>query len=359
VLRVVLSHSRKAYSEAVERQTTENFIRALENAFWHFGGVPQTLVLDNLKAAVTRADWFDPELNPKVQSFCQHYGIVALPTKPYTPRHKGKVERGVDYVQENGLKGHQFASLSQENAHLQHWEATVADRRIHGTTRKQVQQVFETAERAALQPLPATRFPCFEEAARTVHRDGHVEVAKAYYSVPPEHLGRRVWVRWDSHLVRIFDARMELIATHVRQEAGRFSTQDRHLLDQKISAVERGASWLLKKTTHLGQASQRWAEAMVQARGIEGVRVLQGLLSLGQRHAPAQLDRACGLALEHGCFRLRTLRRLLQRDLDHADRQAELPELLDEHPIIRSLADYGQFVHSAFLQPAGAQETGT
>ena len=62
-------HSRKAYSEACFRQTTEDFLRVLENAFWHFGGVPQTLVIDNLKAAVTHPDWFDPELNPKLQSF--------------------------------------------------------------------------------------------------------------------------------------------------------------------------------------------------------------------------------------------------------------------------------------------------
>src|SRR5262249_48794934 len=76
VFRVVLSHSRKGYSEAVPRQTTEVFLRAIENAFWHFGGVPRRVVLDNLKAAVKQADWFDPELNPKVQAFARHYGTV-------------------------------------------------------------------------------------------------------------------------------------------------------------------------------------------------------------------------------------------------------------------------------------------
>ena len=94
VLRVVLSHSRKGYSESVYRQTTDNFIECLENAFRHFGGVPKTLVPDNLKAAVLKSDWYDPELNPKLRSFCEHYGTVLLPTKPRTPRHKGKVERG-------------------------------------------------------------------------------------------------------------------------------------------------------------------------------------------------------------------------------------------------------------------------
>jgi len=87
VFRIVLSHSRKGYSEATLTQTTEDFLRALENAFRHFGGVPKTLVIDNLKAAVTHPDWFDPELTPKVQSFARHYGTVVLPTKPYTPRH--------------------------------------------------------------------------------------------------------------------------------------------------------------------------------------------------------------------------------------------------------------------------------
>ena len=114
---------------------------------------------------------------------------MILPTKPYTPRHKGKIESGVNYVQENGLKGHGFTSLEEENEHLLHWETTVADTRIHGTIRKQVGKLFQEVERAALQPLPMERFPFFQEGKRIVHRDGHVEVAKAYYSVPPEYLG--------------------------------------------------------------------------------------------------------------------------------------------------------------------------
>jgi transposase len=118
VFRIVLSHSRKGYSEAVSRQTTDDFLRCLENAFAHFGGVPRTLVIDNLRAAVARADWFDPQLCPKVRSFAAHYGIAILPTKPYTPRHKGKIESGVKYVKNNALKGHTFASLGEQNAHL-------------------------------------------------------------------------------------------------------------------------------------------------------------------------------------------------------------------------------------------------
>lgn len=344
VLRVVLSHSRKAYSEVVYRQSAEQFIRCIENALCHFGGVPRTLVIDNLKAAVTRADWFDPELNPKIQAFCAHYDTVILPTRPYTPRHKGKVERGVAYVQDNALKGRTFASLEDQNRYLLRWETTVADTRIHGTTRQQVQKTFEEVERTALRPLPVGRFPFFQEVQRKVHRDGHVEIDKAYYSAPPEYLGRTVWVRWDSRVVRIFNHRMEQIGFHVKHEPGRFSTQSRHIVPEKRGGIEKGTAYLLNKARLIGMATGRWAEQMIRQRGIEGVRVLMGLLNLAHRHKSESIEQACELASTHGAYRLRTIRELIKRQ---GDRQEPF-EFLDEHPIIRSLTDYGQLVRTAF-----------
>lgn len=343
VFRIVLSHSRKAYSEATHRQTTEDFIRCLENAFRYFGGCPAVLVIDNLRAAVKHPDWFDPELVPKLQAFCRHYGVVVLPTRPYTPRHKGKVESGVKYVQNNALKARTFPSLEKQNEHLAHWESTVADTRIHGTIRRQVGKLFHEVERPALRPLPLERFPCFQEAPRKVSRDGHVEVAKAYYSVPPEYLGRTVWARWDARLVRIFNRRFEQLAVHLRQEPGRFSTHPQHLAPEKISGLERGAEYLLTKIRAIGPHAHQWAQAMLHARGIEGTRVLQGLISLTRRHPSEALEKACKTALSHGAFHLRTLRQLIGRQ---ADRQMPLP-FLDAHPIIRPLDDYAAVVGAA------------
>jgi hypothetical protein len=188
------------------------------------------------------------------------------------------------------------------------------------------------------------RFACFQEARRTVHRDGHVEVERAYYSAPPEYLGRRLWVRWDGRLVRLFNDRLEQIAVHIKHEPGRFSTQSQHIAGPKISGVERGAAWLLGQVRRLGPHSLRWAEAMIQARGVEGVRVLQGLLNLAHRYSSDAIERACDIALSHGAFRLRTVRAWLDRA---APRQEELP-FLEEHPVIRQLSDYGQFVQDAF-----------
>lgn len=336
LLRVILSHSRKGYSEVVERESTEMFIRALENAFFALGGVPKVLVIDNLLAAVKRADFYDPELNPKVESFCRHYGVTILPTKPYTPRHKGKVEAGVDYVQENALKGRRFESLREQNLFLKDWEKNVADTRIHGTTRRQVRKHFEESERSALLPLPLDRFPFFQEGRRRVHRDGHVEVERSFYPVPPEYLNRDVWARWDPRVVRIFNRKMEPIAVHCRVEPGRFAQEPNFIPKEKISAIEKGADYLLRKTRRVGLETGRWAEAMHKERGIQGTRVLVGLLSLAKRYPAEKIDEACRTARRHGAFRLRVIRELMKRQ---PPEQRSL-EFLSEHPIIRDISEY-------------------
>ena len=346
VFRIVLSHSRKGYSEAVFRQDTDSLLQCLENAFWHFGGVPETTVIDNPRAFVKHPDWYDPELNPRLASFAEHYGTAVLPTKPYTPRHKGKIERGIAYVKDNALKGRRFASLAEENRHLLEWETAVADTRIHGTTRKQVGRIFETIERPALGPLPAGRFPLFKEGLRSVHRDGHVEVAGAYYSVRPEYVGRKVWVRWDGRLVRIFNKRMEQVAVHAQQEPGRFSTKDEHIHARKFSKVERGATWLLQRTSLIGRQAERWGKAMLEERGIAGLRVLVGLQSLAGNYTHKQIDNACEVALSHGVYRLRPIRNLLKHNAGNGAKQEQF-EFMATHEIIRDMDSYGDVIRRA------------
>ncbi|MDP2138621.1 MAG: IS21 family transposase [Candidatus Didemnitutus sp.] len=335
LFRAVLSHSRKAYSEVVWRQDTETFIRCLENAFRHFGGVTATLVVDNLKAAVLQPDWFDPELNPKLRAFCSFYGTALLPTKPAMPRHKGKIEAGVKYAQANALKGRTFGSLAEQNMFLSEWERTVADTRLHGTIRQQVGTYFTTAEQSALRPLPAALFPCFEEAPRKVHRDGHVAYQRAFYSVPPEYLGCDVWVRAEARLVRIFNQRFEPIGVHVRVEPGRFATDDAHIHAHKRVIIERGADYMLERCRLLGAHSGAWAEGLLAQRGPEAMRTLQGLLALAREHPVLELERACGRAVHLGLWRLRAVRQLLLQG-----EQVVQVDFLQVHPLIRDLSHY-------------------
>ena len=348
MLRVVLSHSRKGYSEVVWHQTTDNFIAAIENAFHYFGGVPKRLVIDNLKAAVKRADWYDPEVHPKLQSFARHYGTAFVPTKAYTPRHKGKVESGVKYAKNNALAGLTFETLADQNQHLLDWEQSVADTRIHGTTKRQVRKHFEEVERDALLTLPRDRFAMFHEARRTVSRDGHVEVDKAFYSAPPEYVGRRLWVRWDARLVRIFNCQWEQIALHSKCEPGRFRTNAAHIPREKVSAVERGTDALLRQIEMIGPHTKAWSDATIQIRGVEGVRVLVGLKALAGKHRTDALEQACKTALAYGAHRLRSIRNLLKRAADQEQQQFEF---IDEHPLIRPLSDYSPESLAQFRRP--------
>ena len=334
LFRAVLSHSRKGYSEVVWRQDTETFIRCVENAFRHFGGVTRTTVVDNLKAAVLEVDWFDPELNPKMRDFAKHYGTVVLPTQPARPEHKGKIEAGVKYVQNNALKGRTFPSLAAQNTHLADWERSVADTRIHGTVRQQVGALF-ALERPALQALPDSLFPSFVEARRKVHRDGHIEFDRAYYSVPPEYFGREVWVRAEARMVRVFNLRMEVITAHARVEPGRFATADAHIHAHKRSGIERGADYWLGRCRQIGPHSTAWAQAVFKQRDLLGLRTLQGLVSMTKEHPVAALEHAAERAVHRGLWRLKDLRHLLGT----TDNLIQI-DFLDTHPLIRDMDAY-------------------
>jgi len=342
VFRVVLSHSRKGYSEAVFRQDSESFLRCMENAFRSFGGVPQTVVIDNLKAAVIKADWYDPELHPKLRDFAAHYNVVILPTKPYHPQHKGKVERGVAYVKDNALKGRTFTSLAAENAFLLEWEHQVADQRIHGTTRRQVGALFEQSERPALGLLAPTIFPCYREGRRKVQRDCFVEVAKSYYQAPPEYVGRALWVRWDGRTVRLFNHRMDEVAVHARVNPGVFSRRPGSK-ETGSYKVQQSKGWLLKEAQGIGYWCGQWAESLLMQRGAEAIRPLMGLRAMTKKHSGKLIDTACEQALTYGAFRLRDLRRLIEQG---PEKPQEIFEFMTEHTLIRDLSEYQDVIGS-------------
>jgi len=316
----------------------------LENAFRYFGGVPQTLTIDNLKAAVKRADWYDPELNPKIIEFSRHYGVVIIPTMPFTPEHKGKVESSVKYVKNNALKGRTFFSLEEENKYLFDWEKNVADMRIHGTTRQQVFKLFEQ-EKPILKALPASLFPCYQEGKRTVHRDSYVEIARAYYEAPPEYIGQEVWVRWDSHVVRMFNRRLDQIKVLARKKPGEFSeclsTRGRS------TTVEHAIAHWRDLAMKIGEHCGLWADRIVDIRGDHGIRTLQGLVALTRKHRAAAVDEGCRLALANGRFYLEDIRNLMK----HPVEQNQF-DFLSSHPLIRDMSEYEEIFQAITFDTA-------
>ena len=342
VLLVTLSHSRKSYVEAVLRQNAESFLRSLENAFRHFGGVPEQLCPDNLKAAVIKADWYEPDLNAKLHSFAEHYGTVILPARPYKATDKGKVEAGVKYVKNNALKGKDFESLAQVNEHLQWWTANVADKRIHGTTKRQVCTHFETVEKNALKALPQSLFACFEEGRRSVHRDSYIEVKGAYYEVPAQYIGKQVWARWDSAMVRVFDINLQPITSHTRLEKGHYT---RVLgVGGCRGTVEQSVGYFRNKVIGMGEHTLAWADAMIASDNNRALRRLQGLLSFKGKYSREAINQAARKACIHGQYTLRELRRWIEASHDQ-----QTFSFLQQHELIRNPANYDSLAQTSDL----------
>ena len=137
---------------------------------------------------------------------------------------------------------------------------------------------------------------------------------------------------------------MQQIAIHAQQEPGRFATDQRHIVAAKRGGIERGAAWWLRRARSIGVDTGRWAESMLKQRGIPGVRVLMGLVSLTNKHTDTAIDRACHVAQSHAAYRLRDVRNLLKRQ----GSEQEQFEIIQEHQLIRPLSDYGQLVRNAF-----------
>jgi hypothetical protein len=209
------------------RQDRVSFMRAHENAFLDLGGVPRVVRLDNLKAGVSRACLYDPDIAELYAAFARHWGFVPLPCWPRHPQEQGVVERGGSYLRGNALKGRKFGDREELDAFLKHWNRTVARMRIHGRTRKQVYTHFLEVERPVLGALPEERFSFFEVGTRIVHPDGYVEVDCAYYAVPYRLLGEKARVYWDERLVRIYH-RGECVGVYTKAPAGTFSGRDEY-----------------------------------------------------------------------------------------------------------------------------------
>jgi len=172
-----------------------------------------------------------------------------------------------------------------------------------------------------------------------VHPDGHIQVAGAFYSVPHILVGQIVKVHWDEHLVRIF-ARGRTVAIHSRCPQGTFATRHEHRPEHKPAREEAYVANLLSKAEHIGPQALAWSQAACEARGVRAYRLLQGMLSLTHSHKREKVNWACGLALQNQLFRYKILRRLVEKETI----VTQLPLLLQNHEIIRDLAEYAEEV---------------
>jgi transposase len=218
---LTLGYSRRMVVRAYAHERQENWLRALEEAFHHWGGVPREVLMDNARALVLHHDPASGslEFHPRLVAFAAHWGFTPKACRPHRPRTKGKDERGVRYVKGSGLAGHDFPSWPALEAHLEWWNREIADRRCHGTTGEPPLLRFEREESAALMPLAARpSFLAEWEGQRIVAKDCCLQVEGNWYSAPQELIGQRltVQIRDQTLLLR---HRGRLVAEHRRQPA--------------------------------------------------------------------------------------------------------------------------------------------
>ena len=330
-----LGYSRKSVRLLTMRSSSHIWAELHEQAFRRLGGVPKMVVLDNLREGVLKPDWYDPTLNPLYRDVLKHYGVIAMPCRPYHPNRKGKVESSVGHAQRTPLKGLRFETIEAAQEHLDRWEGNWADTRIHGTTKRQVSAMY-AEEKPHLAPLPIEPFRYYQHGNRTVHLDGCFEVGGAYYRAPPELLGRLVPVQWDVRCVRlIHPATHQLVREYPVEKRGHRQSPPEYQPKRTPPTTLQ----LLARARHAGHQIGMLCTEIHRRDGEDGVRRILGVLAQARKHGPLALERACGLALEAGVPSLRFVRIYLEKH------PAPQLTLLQVDPLIRELNHYRSYIN--------------
>lgn len=229
---------------------------------------------------------------------------------------KPRVERNVDYARESFFRGRDFASLAAMRADAERWSRDVAGRRVHGTTGERPLVAFEAREWAAMLALPPRPWEPAVWTSGKVHPDCHVQVGGARYSVPYRYVGRRLEVRLGRDTADVYDGAI-LVATHVRRYQGR-ATKEEHYPEAALAFLRATPVACRARARGIGAAAAELVTALLAEHALHHLREVQALLRLADRHGADRLERACRRALDAGDGRYRTVRGLLDRELEDA-----------------------------------------
>lgn len=332
-----LSYSRHRFVRFVFRMDSPSWIDCHVRAFQFFGGIPGTIVLDNLKAGVIKADIYDPTLHFAYADLERHYGFVADPAKVRSPKLKGKVERVVPVVRKHLLAGRSFKDIIEANARALSWSKDEIGQEVHGTIKRKPYPVFLEEEKPSLKPLPDEPFeiPLWKECS--VHPDHHVVFDRSYYSLPTRHIGKKVWVRGAQKLVQIF-YQHELIKTHPRSKyPGQRITDETDYPPEKLAYLMSTPTYCREKASEYGPHTEKLICNILSDHAMRNLRKAQGILRLGEKYGK-ELEHASERALAFGNYRYKSLKTILEKELCK-------PE---DAPLVSPLSPLGE----SFLRPA-------
>jgi len=313
---VTLNHSRHQFVWPLYRYGLSELIEGLEEAWEFFGGCPRKVILDNMRSAIRKADRHEPLFTRVFAEYADWRSLVIDPARVEKPKDKPRVERAIGYVKDSFFAGERWVGLEDVRAGARRWCLEVAGLRIHGTTRRRPLAVFENIEKEHLLPLERGRFDPPEWAERQVNRDHMVAMDTATYSVPTAYIGRKVTVRADSRIVRIY-YQGELIKTHARQPPGGRSIDFEDYPAEKGAYARRDPVGLIDQARGHGDAVGRFMEALLaEPAPWTHLRQAHKVLRMGEKYGWRRVEQAAERALAFEAINARILEKILIEALE-------------------------------------------
>lgn len=320
---MTLAFSRHMYVELVKNQKVDTWLLCHRHAFEFFGGVPKKIIIDNLKSAITKACFHDPEVQRSYAEYAEGYGFVISPCPPADPKKKGIVESGVKYVKNNFMPLRQFRSVHDSNVQAKEWVLEKGNR-IHGTTKQQPLKVFVETEKSLLKTLPDRPPELGVWAQVKLHGNCHVQFEKCYYSAPFRLVHQILWLKATGNTVKLF-RNLDLVAIHPRlYKPGSRSTLNEHLPPNALAYKMQDPTWCRKQAEQIGPACLALIEQLFSDKVLDNLRACQGIIRLSEKYGNVRLEAACQRALSYGNPRYYTVKTILQKGLDQEPKQRML-----------------------------------
>jgi transposase len=318
-----LRHSRKTYRRIVPKQDSQVFLMCHILAFEHFNGVPEEVVLDNLKAGVIQSSIDNNLLNRSYYELAEHYNFRISPCRPRTPEHKGGVENDVKFIKRNfwpeireKIKQQPRFSFSLAQKAIENWDNEIAGTRILRGFNRSPEEIFISEEKSLLKPLPPNRWECTKWLQCTVGRDWRVVIDSSYYSVPYAYIGQTVHCRLTSQFVHVYHG-CETIAKHpVASSKGEYIKNTDHAPPFKDAVLNCTREGLLENAKEIGPNTYAFCQQMFSDPHIDKLRPVRSLLSLVVKYDKQRLENACKRALSYKNHLYSSVKSILEKGLD-------------------------------------------
>lgn len=344
----ILPFSGLIFCQAVHSQQTADFTHCINAMLKFYGGVPSTILCDNLKTAVKRADRYEPQFTDICGQLSEHYGTTFSATRPYSPRDKAMVERAVNIVYNNiygPLRHRDFTSLSALNTAMKE-QLTLLNNKSYKNTPYSRRYFFEQQECSLLKTLPTEPFGAKKAVMLTVQRNYHVQLTEdhRYYSVPYRYAGQKVKVLYDNRVVEVY-VEHERIALHIRKNHQKAYTTLAEHMPPHHQRMQQIKGWnrddLLTQASGIGPATLQAATLMLENSIYieQNYKACFGMLMLQKKYTAARLEAACSRSLRGSRVNYTMIKNILDKGLD---RQLSIPmaAAIPDHENIRGKEHY-------------------